>query len=362
MNIHLERIRSAVRRRVRYRVTAGGMLYFLAVMLVGFSSFLTANNLLFLVFSAMLAILLVSGFLSRLMLSGLELELLLPEHVWARTSAPARVRLRNLKRITPSFSLELTGQQGPSNVPPILTAPVYFPIIPGRTTAEAPVDVTFPRRGRHKENVFLISTRFPFGFLRKSTTLALQRETIVYPAMKEFSGAARLLDRVAAGEMEMAMRGMGQDFYRVRPYEPGDSARHIDWKSSAHTGVPHIREFSRDEHGLVEIFLDRRTKAGESKVFEATVECCAYLVSHLGSGESNILFSSQGVTIEASEEEAYYGILRYLALVEPLIAVTSDLRTESQWKAGEVKIVFSSAPGEFESSAWAGAVLVEPGE
>lgn len=339
------------------------MLYFAAVLLVGFSSFLTANNLLFLVFSAMLAILLVSGFLSRLMLSGLELELLLPEHVWARTSAPARIRLRNLKRITPSFSLELTGQPGGiSNVPPILTAPVYLPIIPGRTAVEASVDVTFPRRGRHKENVFLISTRFPFGFLRKSTTLALQKETIVYPALEPFPGAGRLLDQTAVGEMEMAMRGMGRDFYRIRPYEPGDSARHIDWKSSAHTGVPHVREFSRDEHGLVEIFLDRRTKAGESKVFEATVERCAYLVSHLGSDDSNVLFHSQGAMLEASEEEAFYGILRYLALVEPLIAVTSDLGTESQFRASRVKIVFSSVPGEFQSGAWAGTVVVDPAE
>ena len=256
----IAKFQSVLRRRIHYRVTAGGLLFFLAVLIVGFASFLTANNLLFLVFSAMLAILLVSGFVSRLMLSGLELELLLPEHVWARTAAPARVRLRNLKRITPSFSLELTGQPSTlSGTPSILTVPVYFPVIPGRTTVEATVDVTFPRRGRHKENVFLISTRFPFGFLRKSTTLALQRETIVYPALEPFPGAGDLLSQTAVGELEMAMRGLGRDFYRIRPYEPGDSARHIDWKSSAHTGVHHIREYSRDEQGIVEVFLDRRT-------------------------------------------------------------------------------------------------------
>src|SRR5580693_7458576 len=216
----LAKLRAALRHRIHYRITGGGILYFFALSLVGFASFLTANNLLFLLFSAMVAILLVSGFLSRLMLSGLELELLLPEHVWARTPSPARVRLRNLKRITPSFSLELTGQRASlSNSPPILTAPVYFPLIAGRATVETPVDVTFPHRGRHKENVFLISTRFPFGFLRKSTTLALQKETIVYPALEPFPGAGNLLDQTGSGETEMAMRGLGRDFYRVRPYE-----------------------------------------------------------------------------------------------------------------------------------------------
>jgi uncharacterized protein (DUF58 family) len=360
----IRRFRAALRRRVRYRITGGGILYVFALLLVGFVSFLTANNLLFLVFSAMLAILLVSGFLSRLMLSGLELELLLPEHVWARTAAPARVRLRNLKRITPSFSLELTGQRNVlSNSLPILTAPVYFPVIPGRTTVEAAVDVTFPHRGRHKENVFLIATRFPFGFLRKTTTLALQRETIVYPGLKPFPGARNLLAQAASGEMEMAMRGLGQDFYRIRPYEPGDSARHIDWKSSARTGVHQIREYSRDEQGVVEVFLDRRTEAGNGKIFETAVERCAFLVSHLGSGDSSVLFGSQGFTIAATGEEEFYVILRYLALVEPLIAVTSGLGTESHFGASRAQqIVFSSRPEEFQDTGWAAAFFVDPAE
>lgn len=361
--MNLQRFRAAIRRRVRYRVTGGGILYFLALLIVGFTSFITANNLLFLVFSAMLATLLVSGFLSRLMLSGLELELLLPEHVWARTAAPARIRLRNLKRITPSFSLELSGQRiGISGEAPILTAPVYFPIIPGRTAVEASVDVTFPHRGRHKENVFLIATRFPFGFLRKTTTLELQRETIVYPALEAFPGAGNIVDQAGAGEMEVAMRGMGQDFYRIRPYEPGDSARHIDWRASAHTGSPHVREFSRDEQGVVEIFLDRRTEAGKSREFELTVERCAYLVSHLGSGQNSVLFSSQGFTFEAEEEEEFYAILKYLALVEPLIAVTSGLGTESHFRTGGLRIVFSSSPEGFEEAAWSDAFFINSAE
>lgn len=358
-----EAFRTAIHRRVHYHITAGGFLYFFAILLVGAASFLTANNLLFLLFSALLAILLVSGFLSRLMLSGLELELLLPEHVWARTAAPARIRLRNLRRITPSFSLELIGQRNSlSSLPPILTAPVYFPVIPGRATVMVPVDVTFPHRGRHKENVFLISTRFPFGFLRKSTTLALQRETIVYPALEPFSGADRLLDEISAGEVETATRGPGRDFYRIRPYEPGDSARHIDWKSSAHTGVPQIREFSRDEQGTVEIFLDRRTEAGNSKAFEAAVERCAYLVSHLGSGDSSLVFSSQGFAHLAAEESEFYVILKYLALVEPLIAVTSGVGTESLFRASPARVVFSSRPEEFQDAGWSGAFFVHPVE
>src|ERR1700743_1678680 len=140
------------------------MVFFVALALTGVIAFVSGNNLLFLIFAAMLALLLVWGFLSRLVLAGLELELLLPEHVSARTPTPARVRIRNMKRLTPSFSIELAGRPDTiTDTPSILSAPLYFPLIPGRATIEASIEVTFPRRGRHRENLFAISTRFPFG-------------------------------------------------------------------------------------------------------------------------------------------------------------------------------------------------------
>src|ERR1035441_2887551 len=128
----------------------------------------------------------------------------------------------------------------------ILREQVYFPLIPGRTTVEAAVQVVFPFRGRHRENLFVISTKFPFGFLRKSTRVALRRETIVYPSLETGEGMEVLLDSIS-GELESHQRGEGRDFYPIRPYEPQDSARHVDWKSSAHTGGLQVREFTRDQ-------------------------------------------------------------------------------------------------------------------
>jgi hypothetical protein len=115
----------------------------------------------------------------------------------------------------------------------------------------------------------------------------------------------------------------------------------------------------RDEQGIVEIFLDRRTEAGASRTFETAVERCAWLISNLGAGDSNVFFSSQGVELAAYEEEQFYAILKYLALVEPLIAVTSGHGTESHFRAGRARIVFSSRPGEFHETGWAGAFFVD---
>lgn len=357
--MNLNRFRASLRRRVRYRVTRGGVLFVFALAVTGTVAFLSGNNLLFLIFSAMLALLLVSGFLSRLVLAGLEIELLLPEHVAARMSTPARVRIRNLKRLTPSFSIELAGRPDTSRkTPSILTAPVYFPLVPGRATIETAIHVVFPYRGRHRENLFVLSTRFPFGFLRKTTTVTLRRETIVYPALEPHSDMELLLESIA-GEIDLQSRGAGHDFYRIRPYEPRDSARHVDWKSTAHTGALQVREFTREQKGTVDIYFDRRAPAGRREWFETLIERCAFLVWSLAELETPIYFRSQRFSFFFPEDGEIYSILRFLSLVEPLIASGSDPDSEPI-DDSTMQIVFSAQPRDFESAGWIDAFLSEP--
>lgn len=328
--------------RLRYRITRGGFLFVVALAFTGAGAFLSGNNLLFLVFSAMLALLLVSGFISRLVLAGLELELLLPEHVSARMPTSARVRIRNLKRLTPSFSIELSGA-------PILRDPVYFPLIPGRATVEAAIQVVFPHRGRHRENLFVIATKFPFGFLRKSTTVALRRETIVYPALDPREGMEVLRDSIS-GDIESRSRGDGRDFYRIRPYEAHDSARHVDWKSSAHTGSLQVREFTRDQQRTVEIFFDRRIAPGQHRQFEELVENCAYLVWGLcvdqdahGERDAKLWVRSQRFAMALPEEGEIWDLLKFLALVEPLVLLhEGEVLDEEPIDAANLQIVFSA--------------------
>lgn len=327
--------------RFHDRITRGGFLFVLAIALTGAGAFVSGNNLLFLVFSAMLALLLVSSFLSRLVLAGLELELLLPEHVFARMSMPARVRVRNLKRLTPSFSIELSG----------LKDPVYFPLIPGRGVVEAGGEIVFPRRGRHRENLFVIATKFPFGFLRKSTTVALRRETIVYPALEPRERMELMLDSIS-GEIESHSRGDGRDFYRIRPYEAEDSARHVDWKSTAHTGGLQVREFTRDRARTVEIFFDRRIVPGQQQRFEELVENCAFLVWGLADRDARLWVRSQRFALAVPEEGEVYDLLKFLALVEPLVLLHTDERSmEDPVNPSNLQILFSSLP-ELAEEAW----------
>jgi len=351
--MNLKTLRSLIHRRVRYRITRTGALFVLAVALTGAGAFLSANNLLFLIFSAMLALLFVSGFLSRLVLSGLELELLLPEHVSARVPTPARIRIRNLKRLTPSFSIELAGRpDAVAQTPSILKAPLYFPLIPGHGEVEAAIEVTFPFRGRHRENLFAISTRFPFGFLRKTAIVPLHRETVVYPSLEPHEDDRPLLDLIA-GELETNQRGAGLDFYRIRPYETSDNARLVDWKTTAHTGALQVREFSQDRRPVVEIYLDRCIRPGRNDWFERAVEQCAFVVWYLSEKDNEIWLRSQRYSVAVPDEAEVYSVLRFLALTEPLVSLSDDSEpVENPLDPSNTRLAFSDRPFEFENSGW----------
>ena len=122
--------------RLRERITLSGALYLGAMLMVGMAAFASANNLLFLLLAAMLATLMVSGFISRLGIASLELDIQLPEHICARADTAARFVLRNEKRWFPSFSITVAGVEDS-----VLTRSLYFPVIPGRATLEETVNV-----------------------------------------------------------------------------------------------------------------------------------------------------------------------------------------------------------------------------
>src|SRR5947209_18446231 len=104
----LPRLRAALQTGMRQQVTKTGVVFTASLVLIAVSAFASANNLLFLILAAMLSTLLVSGFISRLSLAGLELEFSHPEHISARRRTPGKVVVRNIKWVQ-SFSIRLTG-------------------------------------------------------------------------------------------------------------------------------------------------------------------------------------------------------------------------------------------------------------
>src|SRR5438132_8059121 len=95
-----------------YDVTRAGIFYVIITLLIGIAALNTGNNLLYIIVAAMLAAILVSGFVSALVLRNLELHVRLPDHIFARRPVLGRILVGNPRRWLASFSLRVL----PSNV------------------------------------------------------------------------------------------------------------------------------------------------------------------------------------------------------------------------------------------------------
>ena len=306
--------------QIDYKLTREGIIYIAGVFVVALAALNTGNNLLFLVLACLLAGIIVSGVLSRLVLTGLEMRIELPEHVFAAQPIRALIELRNEKQHLPSFSLRVVGEDKKSRAQ-ILTRPVYFPYVPRRQAVGQGVELVFPRRGVYRQESFGIRTRFPFGFLQKTRRVNSDLELVVYPRVEPTEEFYEILPLVS-GELESFSRGRGHDLYAIREYQPTDSARFVDWKASAKTGALKVREFTREDERRVMLVLDpflaaSATGKDAEERFERGVTLCACLAWHFYEIDSVLAFRTAGFeTPLAPAGEVIYDVLRHLALVE----------------------------------------------
>ncbi|HWR16576.1 MAG TPA: DUF58 domain-containing protein [Terriglobales bacterium] len=376
---------SRVRDALDYDVTREGIFYMALVLIVGVAALNTGNNLLFIIVSAMLAAIVVSGITSAAMLHRLEIDVGLPDHVFANDSVLGRVTVRNTSSLWPAFSVSVVPPKVrpaktkwvlhqslfrfPPKAPPekqwlkipdlylsrvivpevradILQEPVYSPYIPAKTAAVGEVELRFRQRGKFVQDGFGISTKFPFSFLAKTRRVALARELIVYPAVEPTDELFQVLPMIT-GEFEAFVAGRGYDLYRIREYLPEDSARHVDWKSTAKTGALKVREFTReDERKLRIVFDNPAPEAVKPEQYERYVALAASLGWHF-SGENTQLTFVAGQTFRSGD---IYEFLSYLALVEPK-AGTSVL--ESLQVSDDYNVIFTARPrGSIPTGLW----------
>jgi uncharacterized protein (DUF58 family) len=242
----------------------------------------------------------------------------------------------------PSFSIQVTASEESG-----LSAPLYFPVIPGGSRIEEPVELYFARRGSYRENSFRFSTRFPFGFTERRINVLVRREVLVYPSIDPQPGFEDLLVSLQ-GDIASFYRGQGNDFYRIRPYEVLESARHVDWKATAHTGDLQVREFAREQEQAVAFFLDLDVPAELDAWFERAVDCCAFLSWNMNQRGSRLRFCTQEIDVRLPDEADVYAILRYLALVTPKRGRPLPVPHESN----VFYVVFSAALDRLAPAGW----------
>jgi len=327
---------------------------------------------------------LVSGVVSAVMINQLEIELHLPNRVFAGQSYAGAVVLRNCRRL-PVFSISAvppilkqdrpvwqwrrtefvyppssTGRKPivrwpdlafarvapPRRTPPVFEQSVYFPYLPPRHSQSAELKLCFPRRGIYAQRGVGIATRFPFSFLTKTRSMPLSREVLVYPSVEPTDEVLAVLPALR-GEMETHYRGRGSDLYRIRDYQPEDSARHVDWKATAKSGELKVREYTREDERSVRMIFDNPAPGLLNEAqYERAINAAASIAWRFFEENTALSFAAPGLVPDAD----IYAFLEYLALASPQ---QDDEFLLTVGSGGQYNVIITACPhGRIPTLLW----------
>ena len=135
---------------------------------------------------------------------------------------------------------------------------------PGEKKVDVSYQVQFPRRGRFVLERTTWESRAPFQIRRGASGLSEQRlEISVVPRMRSVTRLNEVRAAVKNTRFlgDIAMRGTSaNEFRELRPYQPGDSMKRINWKASARgtrgDHLPLVNEPEPEARRAAWMFLD----------------------------------------------------------------------------------------------------------
>ena len=275
----------------RIQFTRGGLIFGFGSFAVGFAAFNTGNNLLYLLFGAMMGLIVVSGWLSEQVIRRLRVYRRVPRGVTVGNPLRIHYQVENRRKRIPSFALEI-GESG-------LSARGFLPIIPAGGHAATRSENLFVHRGVFPLNAVTISTSFPFGLFKKSRDLPLKGELVVWPRSDRrvrppSPGGGR---NPRGGSYSAGSTGMRGEYRGLRIYRPGDDPRDIHWRTTARMGQPVIRVYEQGDSEALWLCLDSRGEPGERA--EIAIEMVASLASQAFREGRRFGLVTTDLTIEA---------------------------------------------------------------
>lgn len=233
-------------------------------LLLGFAAVNTGNNLLYLLVSALLGFMTVSGILGRWNLAGLGVHIEVPDEIYDGVETLLTIRLENRRSFLPAFLIEVVLPAGRAT----------FTLVERRGSASETLVAVFHGRGLHTLDRAQARSIFPINFFVRSFPVPVDRSLTVFPAPHLCRPAGEAGRKAAGGELPVSRKGYEGEISRISDYRGGEPLKLIHWKLSARQGVLKVKELSAAARPPVTIELDLLPGGLEERL-----RCAAYLVT-----------------------------------------------------------------------------------
>lgn len=197
------------------------------------------------------------------------------------------------------------------------------------------IPLTARRWGVFRIGNVVVSARDALGFFAYESELRSNLLLRVYPTEERLRQAVRPLEtQVYSGDEVARKKGDGSEFAGVRPFEPGDRVRHVNWAVSTRLGKLHVNELHPERNADVVIFLDAFTEVQSSSnsTLIAAVRATASVARHYLARRDRVALVSFGGTLRW--QLPAMGTLQGYRILEALLSTDSSL--SYAWKEIDV--------------------------
>lgn len=301
------------------RPTRPGWVFFALTLGVGFGALNSGNNLLYLVFSLMLAFLVLSGVLSESALRSIRVRRRLPRELFEGAPATPVLEIHNGSRRVPAFAIaveDLLQRDAAVESYEPLGRTFALRVGPGETEHRA-YRLVPDRRGLLRLAGFRVSTRFPFGLFLKACVLELPEDALVFPKILDVPLPEASRTGEGEGRAALARPESGSEVVGLRAFAPGDPMRRVHWRATLRLGTTVVRQ--SEEPRAVEACVQLPTRGALPGVrFEQNVRRAASQVLRLLADGARVALRTDDAWFAPESGFAQRNrLLAFLATVQP---------------------------------------------
>lgn len=187
----------------------------------------------YLLVSALLGFMVVSGWLGRNNLAKLRLDVQLPDEIYDGVETLATVRLHNRQRWLPACLVKLQFEGGQA----------AFPLLARGSRVQLSLAVTLRGRGVRQLQAIRVSSTFPINFFVRSLALPVVREILVFPRPRPISLPSAVSLCSVQGPYSKD-KGYEGDLTHIDDYRGGEPLKLIHWKISARQDQLKVKELA----------------------------------------------------------------------------------------------------------------------